>query len=186
MRPSSSHAQESSAWDLPAHRKTNRCFSQTGNAYFSHIYLSCHHDTLENINAATDILFCSVIKVYIDSPEASSVHRRNCINQPLDIHLHSKSFCLLLSHPGSRLCGVVNEKGSSIGSTADLPTSWQEARFTRGLGAWGVLRSLLQRGHRWLGWCGGLGWTFPKLCCYRCLWCFLFMENKCNTVFLDQ
>lgn len=57
---------------------------------------------------------------------------------------------LLLSHPGGGLGVVVDEKRSSVGSTADLPTSRQGARFSRGLRVCGGLRRLLRSRSR--GW----------------------------------
>lgn len=49
-----------------------------------------------------------------------------------------------LSHPCGGLCVVVDEEGPSIGRTAHLPASGQEAALESLLGAVGVLRRRLR------------------------------------------
>lgn len=63
---------------------------------------------------------------------------------------------LLHPHPGGRLGVMVDEKRSSVRSTADLPTSWQGAWFQRGLRVGGGLRTVLRS--RSLEWRGTLWW----------------------------
>lgn len=90
-------------------------------------FLSIHNDTLKTRTCAKP--FPSVRK----KPQNVSV-----------------IWTLLHSHPGGGLGVVVDEKRSSVGSTADLPTSRQGAWFSGGLRVCGGLRRLLRSRSR--GW----------------------------------